>query len=457
MRRWITALALGLVLWPAGALAHAPFRSAEPPPGVALAVLPAEVRVVLGAPVETRPLRASVLAPGAGEWRAVAVRRAPRDPDVLLLAAGEGGSGPHVYRWTALSQAGGVSRGRLTLAVGPGSGGGAESDARDGPLTLAGRGLALAGPIALLGLVLLRFGVVAPAIRRGGLAPIVGAPAPWPAVVPDTLAGATRIWWRAWWAAIAAAAVGLTAALAGVLGELGAAGDLGAVLAGRWGTGWLMQAGALGVACLAGVALARSRAGGGATGPGWWGVALGAPPALALAAISWSGHAAADRDATLGIAADAVHNWASAAWLGGLVGLVVLPLIAARRLAEAPRVRLLAAIVVRFSALAQAAVGALVITGVYRALAVLGDLGDLVGTGYGRALAIKLALFGVMMGVAGYNRFVLHTRLERAALGLAGDERGASRALAVSIRAELLLAAAVLVAVTLLVGQPISA
>ncbi len=50
---------------------------------------------------------------------------------------------------------------------------------------------------------------------------------------------------------------------------------------------------------------------------------------------------------------------------------------------------------VRFSGLAVAAVAVLVVTGVYRALAELGDAGDLLHTDYGIALLVKLGLFVV--------------------------------------------------------------
>jgi copper transport protein len=130
----------------------------------------------------------------------------------------------------------------------------------------------------------------------------------------------------------------------------------------------------------------------------------------------------------------------------------VLP--AARTLPANERVQFLAPAIVRFSGLAVTAVAVLVVTGVYRALAEISGPGDLVSTAYGRVLLVKLVLFGVMLAVGGYNRLVLHPRLERAALGLAAGDRGAGAALRVSIRAELALAAAVLLSVAVLVAFP---
>ncbi len=149
---------------------------------------------------------------------------------------------------------------------------------------------------------------------------------------------------------------------------------------------------------------------------------------------------------------DALHGLATAAWLGGLVGLAVLAIPATRALGAEDRLRLGAGVVVRFSALALGAVGVLVVTGVYRALAELDSAADLVETAYGRALLVKLGIFAVMLGVGAFNRMVLHPRLERAALGLSPTDRGAGAALRVSVRAELALAAALMVSVAVLVS-----
>jgi copper transport protein len=168
-------------------------------------------------------------------------------------------------------------------------------------------------------------------------------------------------------------------------------------------------------------------------------------------AVSDAGHAATGGDATLNVAIDLIHQLATAAWLGGLVGLAVLAIPAALGLPEADRVRLAAAVVVRFSALALTAVALLVVTGVYRALAEV-SVDDLLDTGYGRALLVKLGLFAVLLVGGAYNRMVVHPRLERAALGLDPGDRGAAAALRVSVRAELALAAALMVSVAVLVS-----
>jgi putative copper export protein len=181
--------------------------------------------------------------------------------------------------------------------------------------------------------------------------------------------------------------------------------------------------------------------------------AAAVPGVLGAVLLSWSGHAASGTDATLGVAIDVLHGWATAAWLGGLVMLLALGLPLLGRMAEGPRLALGAGIVVRFSSVAVAAVVLLVVTGVYRALAELPSLASLWTTSYGVALLVKLIVFAVMLVLAAWNRLVLHPRLERAALGLGsaapGDGIGALRT---SVRAEVALGAVVMLAVAVLVG-----
>ncbi len=148
---------------------------------------------------------------------------------------------------------------------------------------------------------------------------------------------------------------------------------------------------------------------------------------MALAAISWGGHASAGGDATANIVIDFLHSGATAAWIGGLLGLAMVVAPAVARLGETDRVRLAAAVVVRFSALAMVAVVVLVVTGVYRALAEV-RVGEICSTPAtaGRCV-VKLGLFAVLLLGGAYNRMIVHPRLERAALGLDPDRpRGRS-------------------------------
>ena len=175
---------------------------------------------------------------------------------------------------------------------------------------------------------------------------------------------------------------------------------------------------------------------------------------MAVVVLAASGHAGTGSDAGLGTAFDALHAWATAAWLGGLVMLAVLAVPLLRALRDDDRVRMGAAIIVRFSTLAVAAVVVLVVTGVYRALAELPSFDALWTTSYGVTLLVKLAIFAAMLVLAAWNRFTLHPRLERDALGIAPGGAPALAALRASIRAEVVLAALVIAAVAVLVSIP---
>ncbi|HSJ73905.1 MAG TPA: CopD family protein [Miltoncostaeaceae bacterium] len=415
---------------PAAAAGQAEARSVE--------VGPRAVRVVIAAPVEEAFLRLEARRAAGGPVVSGPARRDPRDPAAIVAPLARPQAGPLLVDGRVLSQDGHAS-----------------GDGDDGPLAVTARLLLLVAPIGLLGLVVLAAGVVAPAVRAGGVAPPGRPPGEADAFrrrAEEALGRRAGPWWAAWWALVAAGAAGLVLLPVALLRALGeGAGGLGTLLLDtRAGASWWVQAGALSAAGLGGLALCRR---GLPSGPAA-ALALGLPPAVALVTISWAGHAWTGGDRTANVVIDALHNGATAAWLGGLIGLAVLALPAVRALAPADRARLGAGVVVRFSALALTAVAVLVVTGVYRALAELGSVGDIADSAYGRALIVKLALFAVLLAGGAYNRLVAHPRLERAALGLDPDDRGAASAMRVSVAAELALAAALMVSVAVLVSLP---
>lgn len=410
------------------------------------------LRLSFTAPVEAAFLRVSV--DGSAGPVPVSARIDPVDPQAVLVPL----SGPAVgatVRWRVLSRDGHATAG--TTRHDPGGAGPTMVATRhDGAVAGdwvagAGRGLVLLGGVLALGLVAFRLVVVDPAVAAGGLAPPGAPPAEafrdraWTA-----LAASARGWHGAWRAAAGATLAGAAAIATGTLLAVAAGpADLGTLVGDtRVGAG----VAAIAVAALTGLGLGAVARRGAAERSSLVTV-MGLPPAVALGAMSWMGHASSGNDVTLNVGADMVHNAATAAWIGGLLGLLAYLLPAGRALADADRVRLVAQGVVRFSTVATVAVALLVITGVYRALAEVGALDDLLDTGYGVALLVKLVVFAVMLGAGGYNRFVLHPRLERAALGLPGGEAAAAERLAASVRAELALAALLLVSVAVLVSN----
>ncbi|MDQ2997610.1 MAG: copper resistance protein CopC/CopD, partial [Chloroflexota bacterium] len=153
----------------------------------------------------------------------------------------------------------------------------------------------------------------------------------------------------------------------------------------------------------------------------WWALlAVGGVVVLTLSLLS---HAAANPAATLAVPLDWLHLVAMIAWLGGLLPLAFAITMAVRNPdpstssggAEgkgAPDQAMpLALLIPRFSRLTVACVTILTLTGIYNYTLQIGTLDLLPATTYGRALLIKLGLFGVLLLLGGLNLFVLSRRL----------------------------------------------
>lgn len=133
---------------------------------------------------------------------------------------------------------------------------------------------------------------------------------------------------------------------------------------------------------------------------------------LALLSLPLAGHTRSAEPAWLILAGDAVHVLAGAVWFGGVLGL----LITLRSSAPADAA---ARTVSRFSAAALGVVLALAASGTVLAWRILPGPGALTGTGYGRTLLAKIAVVGLVVAVAAWNRYRL--------LPHVGDDDGAAR------------------------------
>ena len=129
-----------------------------------------------------------------------------------------------------------------------------------------------------------------------------------------------------------------------------------------------------------------------------------AAPALAgalLASLALIGHAQGRDGAAhlIHMAADALHLLAAGAWIGGLV---MLAFVLAR--ASLQDDVDLGRVLSRFSIMAYVAVAALIFTGALDSLFEISGPMELLVTGYGRLLSVKLLLFVVMLALAGAAR-----------------------------------------------------
>jgi putative copper resistance protein D len=161
---------------------------------------------------------------------------------------------------------------------------------------------------------------------------------------------------------------------------------------------------------------------------------------LLLGALA--GHAAAAEAGALAMGLDGLHLLASGVWAGGL-GPLALCLAWATRL---PSLQAAAAAAERFSRVGLTAVVTLAGTGSFAAWQQVGGAPALLGTAYGRWLALKLVLFGVLIPLAAWNLLVWRRRL--AAAG--PDAPQAATALRRHVLGEVLLTAAIVAVVAVL-------
>lgn len=138
--------------------------------------------------------------------------------------------------------------------------------------------------------------------------------------------------------------------------------------------------------------------------PGGW--AIVGVSALLLGSLGWAGHAALMNNSSMSwlhCGSDGLHLLAAGVWIGALAAFGVLLRGEGGAAAAAP--------LARFSGVGAAAVAVLVGTGLLDGWIILGEPAALLSATYGWLLIAKVALFGVMLGLAAANRLWLTPRL----------------------------------------------
>jgi len=161
---------------------------------------------------------------------------------------------------------------------------------------------------------------------------------------------------------------------------------------------------------------------------------------LLLGSLALIGHPA-DASGWAGIGRQlnqAAHLLAAGLWLGGLVPLGWLLHRATKDPAEG-FATLARDALPPFSQMGYAAVAVIAITGLVNTTVLVGGIGPLLGSGYGRLLAVKMLLYAAMVGLALVNRFRLAPRLRQAP-----PYRASAAALARAVVAEQVLGFAIL-------------
>jgi putative copper export protein len=129
-----------------------------------------------------------------------------------------------------------------------------------------------------------------------------------------------------------------------------------------------------------------------------------------VGSLAWAGHGDTGPDPTWHLTADVLHLLATTVWPAGLVPFLLV-LVRVGRSDDPDRWTVLHRITRRFSAASVAAVALLVLTGAVNSWCLLGSVGALFSTPYGRVLAVKLVLFIVMFGIGAVNLLRLKPRV----------------------------------------------
>jgi putative copper export protein/methionine-rich copper-binding protein CopC len=165
-----------------------------------------------------------------------------------------------------------------------------------------------------------------------------------------------------------------------------------------------------------------------------------------VATTGMSSHAAETSTPAVSQIADLVHLVGMSTWIGGLV-LLLLGVLPRRRPDE------LAAVMPKYSTLALTSVVAIAAAGTVLAWQLIGSVGDLFTTSYGRLLLVKLAVVVLVLGVAQRSKAWVGRKLRYAVV--LGADRATVRPLMFSVMAETgLLLGVLAVAVLLVTANP---
>ncbi len=174
--------------------------------------------------------------------------------------------------------------------------------------------------------------------------------------------------------------------------------------------------------------------------------------AAATLSFAWTGHGAQNVHGlgSVHLIADLLHLLAGGIWVGALAPLLLLA-ITAKRSGQSEDAQSLAFALDRFSAIGIWTVVMLVASGIVNAWFLIGPSNwpELFSSQYGLLLSLKVAFFAAMLGLAMLNRYHLSPAL-KGAIGSPGRLAPAVGAFRSSLVGESLLAALVLIAVSVL-------
>lgn len=402
-----TALAIAmlavLAAFAPSARGHSAFVEGTPPPGSRLETSPARIGLEFTEPLNRALTKAQLVDARTG--RKVATEPVEGEGRQLVLRPTRALASPAAYRvdWHTVSTLDGHAlEGSFGLGVRTAAVGGAQRLeqsplARDGWLRIASRAVFYAALLFFAG------GLLAGLVTRASRPP-------WGWVVPSTagrssFAGvdveqAERAVWRRTRAAgwVAAAAGGLVAVVETI--------DAADTLSTRAADAYLLStpSGAARLAAVGATMVAltvlRRR----------WRVAAVAA-AAALLAVAVGGHAGSASPRLLAIGADWLHLAGGAVWAGGIAHIVAAWAPSLRRMSALDRQSVIREVLGGFGRIAMPAFGVVVLAGLATAVLQLGQVQALWQTSYGVALAVKIALVGVIGALSYVHAVRLRPRL----------------------------------------------
>jgi copper transport protein len=427
------------------ASAHANLDRAEPAAGSALDQPPAQLKLFFSEAVDSSFSRVQLLDEKREPVDRGDSRVAPDDPRSMIVSLPSSlPNGVYTVSWRTLSAVDGHTvNGAFPLIIGPMPAEGvpaataaASSEATFAPETAVGRWWFTLAASVLFGTLLTWRVVFRPLFGRAN-----------PAALPLASARSRRL-------ALLAGVFLLVGTLYGAVAQASTAAGgplwtaFGSPLVelltrGRFAALWWPR---LGLVVLALVVI-------------WWRGVRGRPGEIALAATaaalltsSLNSHGAALLSgAYLGVGADWLHFLGVAAWLGGLASLLyALPTIVQASAGTGERV--LAQAVHRFSNMALAAVGVIVVTGIFQAWLQVGSWDGLVQTTYGLSITVKIALLVIMLLLGAFNLLIVRPKLAAVAGKGSSAVAALTRHFTRAVRAEMVLGVLVLVVTAVLTG-----
>ena len=372
-----------MAISPASAAAHAGLLNSDPTAGAKLGATPDAVRLSFSEQPEASLSEIRVLGPGGAPQQLGRPRSPSGDPLILEVPVRRLGKGIYTVSWTVLSAVDGhTSDGTFAFGVRVSTTGPAATESAT--TQSSSRFELLARWIFLLGVVALLGGAVAGFARFGGTS-------------NSDLALAAGGW--------ATAAVGLV--LLAEAQRIIAGASIGELLDTSIGKALIWRAAGLGAAGLALLVAWRE--------PKARRAALAVATAAALGVVVAhveAGHAGAGGwPSAVAVSAQVAHLAAAGVWFGGLAALL-LGLRGASAAAKRGAVN-------RFAVVALASLLIVLATGTLRAVDELASWGDLLTTGYGRAVLAKIGLVGLIAALALRRRWRIELGLAVVAIAVA--------------------------------------